>query len=231
MLTAMIASAEIDPYGDVWFNRPLGDQRFLEPNSGLYWQISGEGHEPLPSRSLWDRTLEVSGRIARERADLLRFAPVSRRAAARDRADHPRAGQRHRLAVHRRRRARRARRADPPHPLDPRVELRGARHRPVPDGDGADLVRPRPAAPRAPGDRAHPHDRRQPRDRPAAAGSPADGRGAERAARAFGQAGRGSAHPRRQPRARAQDPAHRADQRRQRARARPRRDRAARGGD
>ena len=58
MLTAMVASTEILE-GEVWFNRPLGDQRFLEPNSGLYWQISGEGHETLPSRSLWDRSLEV----------------------------------------------------------------------------------------------------------------------------------------------------------------------------
>jgi signal transduction histidine kinase len=59
MLTAMIGSAEIGPDGEVFFNRPLGDQRFLEPNSGLYWQISGEGHEDFPSRSLWDRSLEV----------------------------------------------------------------------------------------------------------------------------------------------------------------------------
>ncbi len=43
MLTAMIGSAEIGPDGEVFFNRPLGDQRFLEPNSGLYWQISGTG--------------------------------------------------------------------------------------------------------------------------------------------------------------------------------------------
>lgn len=57
MLTAMIASAEIDEWGDVRFYRPLGDQRFLEPNSGLYWQISGEGKDPYPSRSLWDRSL------------------------------------------------------------------------------------------------------------------------------------------------------------------------------
>ena len=61
MLTAMIASAEIGPDGEVYFNRPLGDQRFLEPNSGLYWQISGEEHDDFPSRSLWDRTLEVQG--------------------------------------------------------------------------------------------------------------------------------------------------------------------------
>ncbi|VWX56378.1 sensor histidine kinase [Sphingorhabdus sp. 109] len=57
VLTAMIASAEIGPDGEVFLNRPLGDQRFLEPNSGLYWQISGKGHDDFPSRSLWDRTL------------------------------------------------------------------------------------------------------------------------------------------------------------------------------
>ncbi|RVU02356.1 HAMP domain-containing histidine kinase [Novosphingobium umbonatum] len=59
MLTGMIGSAEIGPDGEVFFNRPLGDQRFLEPNSGLYWQISGKGHEDFPSRSLWDRSLKV----------------------------------------------------------------------------------------------------------------------------------------------------------------------------
>lgn len=58
VLTAMIASAEIGPDGEVFLNRPLGDQRFLEPNSGLYWQISGKGHDDFPSRSLWDRTMQ-----------------------------------------------------------------------------------------------------------------------------------------------------------------------------
>ncbi len=61
MLTAMVASAEIGPEGEVYFSRPLGDQRFLEPNSGLYWQISGQGHDEFPSRSLWDRTLKLKG--------------------------------------------------------------------------------------------------------------------------------------------------------------------------
>lgn len=59
MLTAMIGSAEIGPDGEVFFNRPLGDQRFLEPNSGLYWQITGKGHDDFPSRSLWDRSLKI----------------------------------------------------------------------------------------------------------------------------------------------------------------------------
>jgi signal transduction histidine kinase len=57
VLTAMISSAEIDPLGDVRLNRPLGDQRFLEAQSGLYWQISSKGVEPFRSRSLWDDSL------------------------------------------------------------------------------------------------------------------------------------------------------------------------------
>lgn len=58
-LTAMIASAEIGPDGEVRFIRPLGDQRFLEPYSGFYWQVSLPGQDPLPSRSLWDRRLPI----------------------------------------------------------------------------------------------------------------------------------------------------------------------------
>lgn len=42
VLTALIASAEIGPDGEVFLNRPLADQRFLEPYSGVYFQISGE---------------------------------------------------------------------------------------------------------------------------------------------------------------------------------------------
>jgi signal transduction histidine kinase len=59
VLTAMISSSEIGPEGEVLFTRALADQRFLEPYSGLYYQISGTGSEPFPSRSLWDRRLEV----------------------------------------------------------------------------------------------------------------------------------------------------------------------------
>jgi signal transduction histidine kinase len=59
LLTAMIASAEIDPDGEVLFNRALADQQFLEPYSGLYYQVSGGSSEPFRSRSLWDRHLNV----------------------------------------------------------------------------------------------------------------------------------------------------------------------------
>jgi len=62
-LNAMLASAELDPFGEIYFNRALGDQRFLEPNSGLYWQIEGGDFAPFPSRSLWDRTLDIRDEI------------------------------------------------------------------------------------------------------------------------------------------------------------------------
>ncbi len=58
LLNAMIVSAEIGPTGEVYFNRPIGEPRFLEPNSGLYFQISAPGKEGYPSRSLWDNSLE-----------------------------------------------------------------------------------------------------------------------------------------------------------------------------
>jgi signal transduction histidine kinase len=59
MLNGMIGSAEIGPDGEVYFIRQLGDQRFLEPNSGLYYQVHAPGFEDNPSRSLWDRTISV----------------------------------------------------------------------------------------------------------------------------------------------------------------------------
>ncbi len=59
-LTAMIGAADIGDAGEVRFLRPLGDQRFFEPYSGLYWQVSGGGQEPFRSRSLWDRALDHS---------------------------------------------------------------------------------------------------------------------------------------------------------------------------
>ncbi len=60
VLNSMIASSEIGPDGEVRFNRPPADQRFVEPYSGLYFQISGTGADTFPSRSLWDRRLRVS---------------------------------------------------------------------------------------------------------------------------------------------------------------------------
>jgi signal transduction histidine kinase len=59
VLNSMITSSEIGPDGEVRFNRAPADQRFVEPYSGLYFQISGAGAETFPSRSLWDRRLRV----------------------------------------------------------------------------------------------------------------------------------------------------------------------------
>lgn len=60
VLNAMIASSEIGPDGEVRFNREPADQRFIEPYSGVYFQISGAGSDTFPSRSLWDRRLRVA---------------------------------------------------------------------------------------------------------------------------------------------------------------------------
>ena len=62
VLNGMIGASEIGPAGEVRFSRPPADQRFLEPYSGAYFQISGSGQEAFPSRSLWDRRLRVDER-------------------------------------------------------------------------------------------------------------------------------------------------------------------------
>jgi signal transduction histidine kinase len=59
VLNSMIAASEIGPDGEVRFNRPPANQRFLEPYSGVYFQVSGEGADTFASRSLWDRRLQV----------------------------------------------------------------------------------------------------------------------------------------------------------------------------
>lgn len=59
VLNAMIAASEIGPGGEVRFTRAPADQRFLEPYSGAYFQISGRGQPDFASRSLWDRKLKI----------------------------------------------------------------------------------------------------------------------------------------------------------------------------
>ncbi|MEW4448427.1 helix-turn-helix transcriptional regulator [Qipengyuania sp. JC766] len=63
-LANLITSAEVGPDGEVFLAIPLSDQRYLQPLSGHYWQISAAGHRDLASRSLWHRTLDVKGRQA-----------------------------------------------------------------------------------------------------------------------------------------------------------------------
>ncbi|MDE1466418.1 HAMP domain-containing sensor histidine kinase [Aurantiacibacter sp. D1-12] len=65
-LNSMLRSAEVDPEWGIRFNSILGNQSYLEPGSGSYWQISGEGYEPFPSNSLWDDRLVVRDVVALE---------------------------------------------------------------------------------------------------------------------------------------------------------------------
>ena len=62
VLRSLLSSSEIGPEGEVLFSRDAAaDQRFVEPYSGLYWQVSGKGQEDYTSRSLWDRRLAFGG--------------------------------------------------------------------------------------------------------------------------------------------------------------------------
>jgi signal transduction histidine kinase len=60
ILNGMLGAAEIGPDGEVRFSRPPADQRFIDPYSGLYFQISGAGADTFASRSLWDRRLRIN---------------------------------------------------------------------------------------------------------------------------------------------------------------------------
>jgi signal transduction histidine kinase len=86
VLNAMIAASEIGPDGEVRFNRPPADQRFIEPYSGVYFQVSGTGADTFPSRSLWDRRLRVRSHndIALHTYDSREFAGEPLRIVERD---------------------------------------------------------------------------------------------------------------------------------------------------
>jgi signal transduction histidine kinase len=69
MLNSMVDASEIGPDGGVRFTRAPAEQRFIQPYSGLYFQITdmpgnscrqgGESALCYPSRSLWDRRLHI----------------------------------------------------------------------------------------------------------------------------------------------------------------------------
>jgi signal transduction histidine kinase len=64
-LQAMIGAAELGPDGEIRYSRAPGDQRFFEPYSGLYWQVSSASLQPWRSRSLWDRALTTDLAVPR----------------------------------------------------------------------------------------------------------------------------------------------------------------------
>jgi signal transduction histidine kinase len=60
ILNSMVDAAEFyPPANEVHFSRAPADQRFVQPYSGLYFQVSGAGADTLASRSLWDRRLRL----------------------------------------------------------------------------------------------------------------------------------------------------------------------------
>lgn len=61
-IDSMVGASEMAPEGYVRFLRPLSDQKFVQPYSGLYWQVSNPDQEPFRSRSLWDQELAVDYR-------------------------------------------------------------------------------------------------------------------------------------------------------------------------
>ncbi len=58
-LNQLIVSLQRDKNGEYRLKKPLSDPRFLQPFSGLYWQIIGKDGVVLKSRSLWDFTLDL----------------------------------------------------------------------------------------------------------------------------------------------------------------------------
>ena len=87
VLTALIASSELGPDGEILLSRAPADQAFLEPYSGVYFQVSAPGQDPLPSRSLWDRQLRVDRTVVHSDTtyrDSREFDPEILRIAERD---------------------------------------------------------------------------------------------------------------------------------------------------
>ena len=149
VLNSMIGASEIGPDGEVRFNRPPADQRFIEPYSGLYFQISGAGADTFPSRSLWDRRLRVADShndVKPHLYDSNEFSTRACRAAAHRRARRDPARIERPLALPGRAVARDDRRPDPPAALDLVLELHRAWRRLAGARRAADLLRPVAAA-------------------------------------------------------------------------------------
>ncbi len=184
LLNTMIVVSEIGEDGEVRFNRQIGEPRFLEPNSGLYWQINAAGQEnfpslslsPDPSRSLWDRTLKTrNGEFDAQPffydSDQFENEPL-RMVERTVRLPDSDSGVDFRRGVV----PRRVGFADRAHPFDPVLEFRGAGLRSSADGDVADMVRPWPIAPGARRHPAYANDRDQSADRTPAGRGAAAGR-------------------------------------------------------
>ncbi|MSO89644.1 MAG: HAMP domain-containing histidine kinase [Rhodospirillaceae bacterium] len=81
ILDSLIGSAELTADGALDLALPPGEERFTQPYSGWYWQVSLDREPVLRSRSLWDRALpglvasetpERRGEISGPRGERLR---------------------------------------------------------------------------------------------------------------------------------------------------------------
>jgi signal transduction histidine kinase len=66
-LDSVIAVTELDCDGTLVMPRPLAAERFFNPFTGWYWQISSNAKQPkqlMRSRSLWDQWLKLSPEAA-----------------------------------------------------------------------------------------------------------------------------------------------------------------------
>ncbi len=61
----LVGAIEVDPEESLTVARPLGDPRFAEPLSGLYWQVDAADGQQLRSRSLWDTALSLPDDVPR----------------------------------------------------------------------------------------------------------------------------------------------------------------------
>jgi signal transduction histidine kinase len=84
LLEVIAALTDDDTAGSKLTVKPLGDPRYDQPYSGLYWQVWEEGAPVLRSRSLWDREIPVDpeGPVA---SGQLRYGPNKSRLFAADR--------------------------------------------------------------------------------------------------------------------------------------------------
>ena len=64
-LDLLIGSSQLSREGELEFIRPIVDDQFSKPYSGIYWQISEKESQPKRSRSLWD--YELAPNLSRER--------------------------------------------------------------------------------------------------------------------------------------------------------------------
>jgi signal transduction histidine kinase len=84
-LLEVVAALSVEGADHTLVVKPLGDPRYDQPYSGLYWQVSENGNPVLRSRSLWDREIPVESPDGGGGSGQLRLGPNKSRLFAADR--------------------------------------------------------------------------------------------------------------------------------------------------